>query len=237
MIPKDQGGGGRGYVKMKTRISEFNYPPTIQRCHHIKVNGVQCGSPALRKLNLCHFHQRWQMQRIELTANQARRDSNCDSYALDLPVLEDANSIQVALMQTMRMLLTGQVDHRTAALLFYGLQTASINLRRTKFEPRPERVVIDPAGAADTSLGDDAWYLGEFEEEDQTEPQIEANEPALLKSEARVQHEAKTIGETNAEISAFSKKSFDLQAVGRRETEGNGEFGQRLMLGTHESMP
>jgi hypothetical protein len=24
-----------------------SYPPTIRRCQHIKVNGTQCGSPAL----------------------------------------------------------------------------------------------------------------------------------------------------------------------------------------------
>jgi hypothetical protein len=52
-----------------------------------------------------------------------------------LPILEDANSIQVALMQGLRLLLTNQVDHRTAALLFYALQTASSNLSRTTFEP------------------------------------------------------------------------------------------------------
>jgi hypothetical protein len=47
-------------------------------------------------------------------------------------------------MQGMRLLLTNQVDHRTAALLFYALQTASSNLSRTTFEPRPQQVVIDP---------------------------------------------------------------------------------------------
>jgi hypothetical protein len=71
-------------------------------------------------------------------------------------MLEDASSIQVALMQGMRLLLTNQIDHKTAALLFYGLQTASTNLRRVRFEPIPEEVVIDPRGIGDTSLGDKA---------------------------------------------------------------------------------
>jgi hypothetical protein len=141
------------------RISDFNYPPTIARCQHLKVNGVQCGSPALKNRKLCHFHQRWQQGRIQLNANRSRRSR----YSLDLPILEDANSIQVALMQGLRLLLTNQVDHKTAALLFYALQTASTNLRHTKFEPRPQEVVIDPRGIAETSLGDDAWYKEEFE--------------------------------------------------------------------------
>jgi hypothetical protein len=150
------------------RISKFLYPPSIARCQHVKVNGVQCGSPALKNRKLCHFHQRWQQGRIQLNANQARRSR----YSLDLPILEDANSIQVALMQGMRLLLTNQVDHRTAALLFYALQTASSNLSRTTFEPRPQQVVIDPSSIPDTSLGDDAWYKEEFthdEDEDEHE--------------------------------------------------------------------
>jgi len=160
------------------RISNFLYPPTIARCQHIKVNGVQCGSPSLKNRKLCHFHQRWQQGRIQLNANQARRSR----YSLDLPILEDANSIQVALMQGMRLLLTNQVDHRTAALLFYALQTASSNLSRTTFEPRPQQVVIDPRSIADTSLGDDAWYKEEFTEDEAAETDDEQAEdsPATI---------------------------------------------------------
>jgi len=127
---------------------------------------------------LCHFHQRWQQGRIQLNANQARRSR----YSLDLPILEDANSIQVALMQGMRLLLTNQVDHRTAALLFYALQTASSNLSRTTFEPRPQQVVIDPSSIPDTSLGDDAWYKEEFTEDD--DDQEEADSPATVNIQA-----------------------------------------------------
>jgi len=168
MIPKDQG-EGEGAILM--RISNFLYPPTIARCQHVKVNGVQCGSPSLKNRKLCHFHQRWQQGRIQLNANQARRSR----YSLDLPILEDANSIQVALMQGMRLLLTNQVDHRTAALLFYALQTASSNLSRTTFEPRPQQVVIDPSSISDTSLGDDAWYKEEFTQEEDAQDEATIN--------------------------------------------------------------
>jgi hypothetical protein len=162
------------------RISNFIYPPTIARCQHVKVNGVQCGSPALKNRKLCHFHQRWQQGRIQLNANQARRSR----YSLDLPILEDANSIQVALMQGMRLLLTNQVDHRTAALLFYALQTASSNLSRTTFEPRPQQVVIDPSSIPDTSLGDDAWYKEEFTNNEDEDDQQEADSPATVNIQA-----------------------------------------------------
>src|SRR5437016_11793897 len=163
MIRKDQGGGGREPFRMRSSSSLF--PSNIARGQHVKVNGIQCGSPALKNRKQCHFHQKWQQGRIQLNANRARRSR----FSLDLPLLEDANSIQVALMQGMRLLLTNQIDHKTAALLFYALQTASSNLRRTNFEPSPTKVVIDPRGLADTSLGDDAWYKEEFEASDEDE--------------------------------------------------------------------
>jgi len=162
------------------RISNFLYPPTIARCQHLKVNGVQCGSPALKNRKLCHFHQRWQQGRIQLNANHARRSR----YSLDLPILEDANSIQGALMQGMRLLLTNQVDHRTAALLFYALQTASSNLSRTTFEPRPQQVVIDPSSIADTSLGDDAWYKEEFTQDEHEQEEAPADIHATINIQA-----------------------------------------------------
>ncbi len=49
------------------------YPHSIPRCQHIKVNGTQCGSPALRRNRLCYFHKTWQGARIALGANRARR--------------------------------------------------------------------------------------------------------------------------------------------------------------------
>src|SRR5258705_12222431 len=190
MIPQDQGRGGRETI-LKTGVSDFLYPPSIARCQHLKVNGVQCGSPALRNRKLCHFHQRWQQGRIQLNANRARRSR----YSLDLPILEDANSIQVALMQGMRLLLTNQVDHRTAALLFYALQTASSNLSRTTFEPRPQQVLIDPRAIADTSLGDDAWYKEEFEPEaPETDDETSVNIQATVDIQAMAESGSASVG-------------------------------------------
>jgi len=138
------------------------YPRSIPRCQHIKVNGTQCGSPALRRNRLCYFHKSWQQTRIVLGANRARRAP----AVFDLPMLEDANSIQVALMQVMRLILSGQIDAKNAGLLLYALQTASSNLARTNFEPTIKtRVVIDPRTVAQTPLGEDPWRREDYEEE------------------------------------------------------------------------
>ena len=48
----------------------------------------------------------------------------------------DANAVQCALMQTIDAVVHKKLDRKTAALVLYGLQTASINLRRLDLEPK-----------------------------------------------------------------------------------------------------
>src|ERR1700675_4087512 len=142
----------------------MSYDVHIPRCTHIKTNGTQCGSPALRGRRFCFFHKNWQGQRIQLNAQPA------SPLSFTMPVLEDADSVQVALMQVMRLILAGQLDPKIAGLLLYALQTASLNLRHTRLEPyHHETVVIDPRALADNGVGDDAWCKEEFEEEEEEE--------------------------------------------------------------------
>ena len=95
------------------------------------------------------FHKRFQDERIRLAVDRKRHPP----ATLILPLLEDANSIQMALQQVMRLVLHHDVDYKTAGLLLYALQTASSNLRQTKFEALRHDVILDPRDAADTSLG------------------------------------------------------------------------------------
>lgn len=136
-----------------------NYP---DRCQHLKVNGTQCGSPAQRRNRFCFFHKRFQDERIRLSADRARRGV----ATFVLPVLEDANSIQIALMQVMRLLLSQQIDHKTASLMLYALQTASVNLRMTNFKPFVHDVILDPRDAVNTPLESHIWDDEDFEEEE-----------------------------------------------------------------------
>ena len=106
------------------------FPTTIIRCHHLKTNGTQCGSPALRGKRFCYFHSRHQLK--------PAKDS-----AFDFPTLEDANAIQLALMQVMRAVADNKIEIKRGALLLYALQTASFNLKRVRFEPHWPRVVRD----------------------------------------------------------------------------------------------
>jgi len=129
------------------------YPESIARCQHIKVSGTQCASPALRRQKFCYFHKQFRQKRLEINANIQKQRWN-----LTLPLLEDANSIQMGLVQVMRLLLTQQIDRGTAGLMLYALQTASANLKRTSFEPElPTRVVIDRESVTRRPIGATAW--------------------------------------------------------------------------------
>ncbi len=129
------------------------YPESVARCQHIKINGTQCGSPALRHEIYCFFHMRWALKSMEIDEGRQRERWNA---TLALP--EDADSIQMGLGEVIRLMMTRQVDHRTAALTLYALQTASANLKHTSFEPlQPTRVVIDEECVERRPLGASAW--------------------------------------------------------------------------------
>jgi hypothetical protein len=170
------------------------YDVHIPRCTHIKTNGTQCGSPALRGRRFCFFHRNWQGQRIQLNAQPAT------PLSFTMPVLEDADSVQVALMQVMRLILAGQLDPKIAGLLLYALQTASLNLRQMKLEPcHLESVVIDPRAVADNGVGDDAWCEEEFAEEEDEQEDGEGEDSADEEEEGSADEE-NAAAEDEAEV-------------------------------------
>jgi len=132
----------------------------IPRRTRIKTNGTQCGSPALRGRRFCFVHKNWQGQRISVNAKLP-----VSAETFTLPFLKEANSIQISFMQVIQLLFARQIDPKTAGLLLYALQTASLNLKHTDLEPRsPERVIIDPSGVHETAVGENPWRFGDLEE-------------------------------------------------------------------------
>jgi len=64
------------------------------RCQHIKMSGHRCGAPARRRRRYCHFRERM------LTPNESR---------IDIVYVEDAASLQDALMQVLRLIHEGSL--------------------------------------------------------------------------------------------------------------------------------
>ena len=144
----------------------MKFLPNVPRCQHLKINGTQCGSPALRRNRFCYFHKRFQEEKIKLNCDRARRGT----ATFILPVLEDADSIQVSLMQIMRLLLSGRIDREHAAPLLYALQTATLNLRNVTIEPSDiNDVVIDRNTIDQTCIGGNQWNDEDFDDPEEDE--------------------------------------------------------------------
>jgi hypothetical protein len=112
---------------------------TAPRCRHIKVNGTQCGSPALRSKNFCFYHQQDRPWRVECYS-----EGEYATGEIPLPYFEDAHSVQSVIRQVVQMVLQKRIERKTASLLLYALQIASSNLKRMELEkPQPEQLVTD----------------------------------------------------------------------------------------------
>ena len=148
----------------------MSFAADIPRCQHVKVNGVQCGSPALRHKRFCYFHHSWREVSSPSSRARARAHSNAEGAETpitNLPPLEDANSIQMALMQVMRLIVTRQIDGKLAGLLLYALQTATSNLKQLTLEPDWKKVVVNPAAVRYSPLdrsGESAQQLSQEDE-------------------------------------------------------------------------
>jgi hypothetical protein len=207
-----------------------NFP---NRCQHLKVNGTQCGSPALRRNRFCYFHKLHHEERIELNADRARRSRR---VTIELPVLEDANSIQISLMQIMRLIVAGQIDGKTAGLLLYALQTASANLPRTNFQPYLHDVVLDPKTINQTPLSAHIWEDSDFEspqgEDDNNDDdealRVQAMEDAQRKARKKTELDRWAEREANrlAAIGARQREA-ERQAARQREKEEHTEAASK----------
>jgi len=152
------------------------YPVEVRRCQHIKVNGTQCGSPALRNERVCYFHSQCGVTKVAVT--EAWKNGE-----IVLPPFEDAGSIQFTLRQIAQMLLEQKITEKKAGLLLYTLQIASSNLKQMNAEkPRPTQVVVDPETVGETPLGQTPWSASgeghdpEEAEEEEEEWESEAEE-------------------------------------------------------------
>jgi hypothetical protein len=115
-------------------------------CWHVHANGALCQSPALKRQRYCYFHLRERQRReVLFQARQAASHTLKDADVfdtLDLPMLEDANAIQVAASTMFHALGTRQIRPRRAALMLYALQIAHANLRGVRVQPLYNQLVV-----------------------------------------------------------------------------------------------
>jgi hypothetical protein len=193
----------------------MDYP----RCQHIKVNGVQCGSPALHEKKFCYFHQSWRDQspfQRSKPAEEAAALARASNFSLrprfhmleEFPSLEDGSSIQIAINQVMRLLLCRQIEHKDASLLLYALQIATQNLRFVHFEPRDP--VLDPDEVLDTTVYRDYGEDEEDEEDGEDGENGEEDEEGAEGDDGRQDDDTEPVHNTEAQ----NENQPDVQSVG-----------------------
>ena len=118
------------YKKIVAYTERTKQLMSAKSCTHIKVSGVRCGSPALRGEQFCYFHQRM-LRTVRYPASRIRHAA----------LLEDEDSIQVALMETVNALLRGTLEIKRGELILRALNTAVRNIRRVHFGLHVDRMV------------------------------------------------------------------------------------------------
>lgn len=198
-----------------------SYPTNVSRCHHIKVNGIQCGSPAIRESTYCFYHMRYHWPALQEIED--RRD-----WQTGFPSLEDANSIQIELAKMIEMIRSGEIDLKAAALVLYALQTASMNLKRTSLEPElPTQVVIDRESVARRPIGASAWSAVEGREYDDLGAADVASEDLESEDQA-AESEPITSAEPDPKSNGNVVKSLEASIAAKRKTKAPDARHQKM---------
>jgi len=122
---------GKRKTKRENRSTTAATVKKPRQCEHIKVNGDFCGALALRGRRYCFFHlthigRRLRAERVHEMALANSWDPSL--ITAELPLLEDANAVQLALSHIIDAITHNRLDNKRAGLVLYALQTASSNL-------------------------------------------------------------------------------------------------------------
>jgi hypothetical protein len=110
-----------GYQRQRDETDRRNLEraQVAARCTHRRSGGQSCGSPRMRGSKFCYAHDR---------LNAARTTED-----LELPPLEDANSLMLGLTKGLQALIKGKMDLKFAGMYFYGLQIVASIMARVSF--------------------------------------------------------------------------------------------------------
>jgi len=110
--------------KLRQNLERADNAP---RCEKVREDGTVCGCPKMRGYRYCYAHERM---------------LQTQSQKLELPALEDANAVQMAIMRVQKALIDDEISEKKAGLLLYSLQMASSNLKHTTFTSKDKKDVV-----------------------------------------------------------------------------------------------
>ena len=103
------------YQRLKQRLKMADMAP---RCQWVKQDGTACRSPQMKQHIYCFAH---------------RQMAEARELMLMMPVVEDANAIQMGLMRIQKAVIEDTISMKKAGLLLYSMQLAMTNVGQTTF--------------------------------------------------------------------------------------------------------
>jgi len=150
------------YQKLKQRLKMADMAP---RCQWVRQDGTSCRSPQMKQHIYCFAH----MQMAE-----AR------TLMLMLPPPEDANAIQVGLMQIQKAMIEDRISMKKAGLLLYSMQLALTNVGQTTFgQAKDEEMVRETVDEEDALSEKQKPLSTKDTKENQVSPRMDADERGL----------------------------------------------------------
>jgi hypothetical protein len=113
------------YERLRRSLGAADRAP---RCEKVREDGTRCGSPQMKGYLYCYAHERM---------------LQTQSQKLELPPLEDANGIQMAIMRVQKALIDDEISEKKARLLLYSIHLASVNLKHTTFASSGEKAIVE----------------------------------------------------------------------------------------------
>ncbi len=121
-----------------------SYNLKAPRCQHVKDNGIQCGSPALRSQAFCYQHQR---------IHHSTLRPGDKGYVL--PPLESPLSVTLSVVQVAQAAHDGRISIQLARLLLYAIQLGAPYAGRSGPPYAPEVTIDLPPAMAKIFCGAD----------------------------------------------------------------------------------
>jgi hypothetical protein len=164
------------YQKLRQNLERADTAP---RCEKVREDGTVCGCPQMKGYRYCYAHERM----LEMRSGR-----------LELPPLEDANAVQMAIMRVQKALIDDEISEKKAGLLLYSLQMASSNLKNTTFTDSKKEVVREmPESAGSRVIGKSLPLINADNSDQNHLPRINADERGL-KPAVGTQRSAFSIG-------------------------------------------
>ena len=116
-------------MKVTNEDFDINDFENVHVCSHVFQDGSSCMNVAGPRQHYCRWHRTAAEREERLIAYSKRKNKNAIPD-LDIPTIEDPESLQIAIHEVMDAIIDGRLEGRRAGQLLYALQLSLSNVKR-----------------------------------------------------------------------------------------------------------